>query len=197
MNFEYETLFGIVWPSSLTTARPGVPLPYSFQLSGMPGLFIRLSMTSEVNFSILFASTSFVAFSVEFSMDARIAPKITRIMIRIIPISIALIANQPIFLSVWWVQNQAVPVIRIYLFAVIVICKDHMVRAWQRFISKRCMRLNKDFHAVMRTFSLALQPAQITASVSAFMEISGIKAILQDSGVSMVNIWVIRTFFHR
>jgi threonine synthase len=34
------------------------------------------------------------------AMDERIAPKITRIMIRIIPISIALIANQPIFLSV-------------------------------------------------------------------------------------------------
>jgi hypothetical protein len=59
------------------------------------------------------------------------------------------------------------------------------------------MRLDKDFHAIMWTFSLALQPAQITASVSTFMEISGIKTILQDSGVSMVNIWVIRTFFHR
>ena len=92
-------------PPSFIIARPGLPFPYSSQLLGVPGLFIRLSTTSEINFSMLFVSCVLVNLFSLFSIELSITPKIIKIIINITVISIVLlpllsIINQPIFFSV-------------------------------------------------------------------------------------------------
>ena len=128
ISFSYETLFGIISPPSFTIARPAVPFPYSFQFSGVPGLFIRLSATSPITFSILFVFWVFMTFCPSFSIDVKTMPKINKTITRIIPISIALISNQPVLFSVGFIQNQTVPIVRINFLSVVVVRKNNMVR---------------------------------------------------------------------
>lgn len=78
----------------------------------------------------------------------------------------------------------------------VMVMENNMVRTGYGIINKGGMRLNENFHSVMGTFSLAFQPAEITASVCTFMEISLFQTILQYARVSMVDIRVIGTFLY-
>ena len=104
-------LFGIISPSSLIIARPGVPLPCFSQLSGIPGLFIKLSVNSLIRFSVFSFSAEVIALFVSNSDALRTIPLMNRIIIKTIAISItifpllSIIFPQPVFFPMGTVQN--------------------------------------------------------------------------------------------